>query len=224
MVERRLKGEPPAYIVGSWEFYSLPLCITRDVLIPRVDTEILAKAAIERLNNDDSPRILDLCTGSGCVGLAIASNVPNSKVTLLDNSENAVKIAKLNARILGHTVTCVTADVLQPPAPQLGSFDMIVCNPPYIQSSDIDKLDESVKNFEPLSALDGGEDGLTFYRAVVKSWSKLIKDDGYLLFEVGEGQLDAVRNICLEADFAVEEVIRDTGGIDRVIVAEKVIS
>jgi len=221
MVSRRLNGEPPAYIVGSWEFYGLPLCITRDVLIPRVDTEVLAAAAIERLDKSGSLRVLDLCTGSGCVGLSIAKSVPDAKITLLDNSENALKIAKLNSRILGLTVNCVVADVLKPPAPQLGSFDMIVCNPPYIPSRDIEKLDASVKDFEPLSALDGGEDGLDFYRAVTKYWGRLLKDEGFLLFELGEGQLDAVRHICMEEDFLGVEVIRDTGGIDRVLVAER---
>jgi release factor glutamine methyltransferase len=222
MVNRRLNGEPPAYIVGSWEFYGLPMCITRDVLIPRVDTEVLAEAAIERLDKSGSPRVLDLCTGSGCVGLAIARNVPNAKITLLDISENALRVAKLNARALGLTVNCVAADVLKPPSLQLGCFDMIVCNPPYIPSAEIERLDASVKNFEPLCALDGGEDGLDFYRAVVKSWSRLLKDGGYLLFELGAGQLEAVRQICLEEDFAAFEVLRDTGGIDRVLAVERV--
>lgn len=222
MLARRLNGEPPAYIVGSWEFYGLPLIITRDVLIPRVDTEVLAQAAIERLSGLESCRVLDLCTGSGCIGLAIAYNVPNAKVTLVDNSENALKVAQKNARALGLTVNCVLADVLNPPKAQLGRFDLIVCNPPYIPSGDIEKLDNSVKNYEPAVALDGGEDGLDFYRAVVKNWRMLLKEEGHLMFEMGISQCTAIQKICLREGLAAFEVLRDTGGIDRVLVTSAV--
>lgn len=222
MLARRLNGEPPAYIVGSWEFYGLPLTITRDVLIPRVDTEVLAKAAIERLVGLETCRVLDLCTGSGCVGLAIAYNVPNAKVTLVDNSENALKVAQKNAHALSLTVNCILADVLTPPKPQLGRFDLIVCNPPYIPTGDIEKLDNSVKNYEPAAALDGGDDGLDFYRAIVKNWRVLLKDDGHLMFEMGISQCAAIQKICLREGLAAFEVLRDTGGIDRVLVTSAV--
>lgn len=222
MLARRLNGEPPAYIVGSWEFYGLPLTITRNVLIPRVDTEVLAKAAIEQLVGLETCRVLDLCTGSGCVGLAIAYNVPNAKVTLVDNSENALKVAQKNAHALGLTVNCILADVLTPPKPQLGRFDLIVCNPPYIPTGDIEKLDNSVKNYEPAAALDGGDDGLDFYRAVVKNWRVLLKDDGHLMFEMGVSQCASIQKICLREGLAAFEVLRDTGGIDRVLVTSAV--
>ncbi|MCL1820562.1 MAG: peptide chain release factor N(5)-glutamine methyltransferase [Oscillospiraceae bacterium] len=225
MLRRRLEGEPPAYITGSWEFYGLPMVITRDVLIPRVDTEVLAAAAIEKLKSSESAddaagsRVLDLCTGSGCIGLAIAKNVPNAKVTMADNSEDVLKVARRNASTLGLTVSCVSADALNPPERQLGVFDMIVCNPPYIPSGEIYGLDKSVKDYEPFVALDGGSDGLDFYRAVAKHWKKALKSGGHLLFEVGSGQMESVKLICFREGLAEFEVIRDTGDIDRVLVA-----
>ena len=222
MLNRRLGGEPPAYITGAWEFYGLPLIITRDVLIPRMDTEVLAKAAIGRLDGRGAVRVLDLCAGSGCVGLAVAHCVPEAKVTLADNSESALKVAKQNARALGLTVSCIYADALKPPSPRLGSFDMIVCNPPYIPSGDIERLDASVKDYEPIAALDGGADGLDFYRAVAKYWSILLKNGAPLLFELGIGQLEAVKRVCLRESLAAFEVLPDTAGIDRVLVTRRV--
>ena len=144
LLERRLAGEPVAYIIGEWEFYGLSLDMDRNVLIPRMDTELLAERAILRARAaGEGARVLDLCAGSGCVGLAVAANVPACRVVLADLSEEALKICKQNVRRndLNARVTCMLADAKEKPDPVLWDFDVIVCNPPYIPSGDIPGLD-----------------------------------------------------------------------------------
>ena len=173
LVQRRLAGEPVAYIVGEWEFYGLPLDISSDVLIPRSDTEVLAERAILRARAaGEGGRVLDLCAGSGCVGLAVAANVPACRVVLGELSEGALRVCKQNVRrnSLNARVTCVSVNALEPPASALWDFDIIACNPPYIPTGDIPGLDASVRDYEPHMALDGGADGLDFYRAVTQKW------------------------------------------------------
>ena len=175
LVQRRLAGEPVAYIVGEWEFYGLPLDISSDVLIPRSDTEVLAERAILRARAaGEGGRVLDLCAGSGCVGLAVAANVPACRVVLGELSEGALRVCKQNVRrnSLNARVTCVSVNALEPPASALWDFDIIACNPPYIPTGDIPGLDVSVRDYEPHMALDGGADGLDFYRAVTQKWEK----------------------------------------------------
>jgi len=161
MVERRISGEPVAYVTGEWEFYGLEMLVDENVLIPRIDTEVLVDRAIELLRGKEgTKRVLDLCCGSGCVGIAIATNVPDTKVVLVDNSLKALSVSRKNVlknKVL-RTVTCVDADAMAYPPMLLGKFDMIVCNPPYIPTQDILKLDESVRDYEPLLALDGGDE------------------------------------------------------------------
>jgi release factor glutamine methyltransferase len=224
MTARRLKGEPVAYLVGEWEFYSLPIKVTKDVLIPRTDTEVLAETAIHMLKSRVTPgRVLDLCAGSGCVGLAIAASVRNCRVVLAEKDPDAQIICKINIRenkLLRH-VTCIEADALEPPPKLLGSFDIIVCNPPYIPSADIAELDDSVKLFEPHAALDGGEDGLDFFRAISARWRPLLRDGGILAFECGMGQAPYVRAIMLKNDFARVSAVKDTRGIERVVIGQQ---
>ena len=191
LVQRRLDGEPVAYIIGEWEFYGLPLDISRDVLIPRMDTEVLAERAILLARAaGEGARVLDLCAGSGCVGLAVAANVPACRVVLGELSEGALRICKQNVRrnALNARVTCLSVDAMEPPASSLWDFDVIVSNPPYIPSGDIAGLDGSVRDYEPHMALDGGEDGLDFYRAIAAKWKPALRLGGSLLFEVGIGQ------------------------------------
>jgi len=224
MVERRLKGEPVAYLVGEWEFYGLPIVVKNSVLIPRVDTELLAEVSINLLKRRGwQTRVLDLCAGSGCVGLAIAANVPNCRVVLADISDEALSICRTNMlnNRLTRQMTAIEVDVTEPAPSLLGSFDIIVSNPPYIPTNDIPKLDPSVRDFEPLSALDGGPDGLYLIRAIVNNWSTLLKPGGMLALECGIGQANAVREIMDDVGYKDITTHTDTGGIERVVVGKK---
>ena len=219
---RRLAGEPVAYITGSWEFYGLPMKVSRDVLIPRSDTEVLVETAVRLLNGrKNDARILDLCTGSGCIGCALAHELPASRVVMIDKSPMALRVAKDNAQMNGLSARaiCIEADVMQPPPLRLGSFDMIVCNPPYIETGVIPALDSSVKDYEPHMALDGGEDGLDFYHAVLKQWSPLLRTASYMVFEVGETQADDVSRLMWLNGMKGVETVKDTAGIERVVIA-----
>lgn len=220
LVERRLSGEPVAYLIGEWEFYGLTLDVTPDVLIPRMDTEVLAERAILLARAaGEGARVLDLCAGSGCVGLAVAANVPTCRVVLADVSEAALKICKGNVRRneLNARVTCVQADALQKPDAALWDFDVIACNPPYIPTGDLAGLDVSVRDYEPRSALDGGADGLDFYRAIAARWGSALRLGGSLLFEVGINQAMDVAALLEGSGFEDIQSTQDTQGIPRVV-------
>ena len=220
LLERRLAGEPVAYIIGEWEFYGLPLDISRDVLIPRTDTEVLAERAILLAKAaGEGARVLDLCAGSGCVGLAVAAHAPNCRVVLADLSEAALRICKQNVRRnnLNARVTCVQADATQAPAASLWDFDVIACNPPYIPHKDLPDLDVSVRDYEPWGALDGGLDGLDFYRAISARWGTALRLGGSLIFEVGIGQASDVEKIMAQNGFENIVTHQDTQGIWRVV-------
>ena len=220
LIERRLKGEPIAYILGEWEFYGLPLDITPDVLIPRVDTEVLVDAALEYIRKlPKAARVLDLCTGSGCVGLAIAAHTADARVLLADISPAALRVCRRNIirNNLIRRVTTMEIDALKSPPLLIGSFDAIVCNPPYIPSGDIAWLDESVRGYEPASALDGGEDGLLFYRGIVPKWKETLSEGGLLAFECGAGQAPAVAEILRVNGLEEIRTYKDTLGIERVV-------
>ena len=220
LVERRLAGEPVAYLIGEWEFYGLTLDVTPDVLIPRMDTEVLAERAILLARAaGEGARVLDLCAGSGCVGLAVAANVPGCRVVLADVSEAALRVCRGNVRRCGLNarVTCVRADALAGPDPSLWDFDVIACNPPYIPTGDLAGLDVSVRDYEPRSALDGGPDGLDFYRAIAAGWGRALRLGGSLLFEVGFDQAMAVAAILEGCGFTDLQSTQDTQGIPRVV-------
>lgn len=217
---RRLRGEPVAYITGTWEFYGLPIITTPDVLIPRVDTEVLVDTAIELLMGKKmDARILDLCCGSGCITCAIGHEMPATRFVSIDISANALEICRRNAaanRVISRVI-CMQADALATPPLGIGEFDMIVANPPYIATGEISKLDPSVKDYEPVWALDGGADGLKFYKGIIKYWKSLLRVGGHLIFEVGEGQADAVLDMLNSAGFESTGVKQDNLGIDRVV-------
>lgn len=219
LAQRHLNGEPVAYLIGEWEFYGLPLDISESVLIPRPDTEVLAAQAIEYVTTLTTPRVLDLCAGSGCIGLAVAANCPDAKVTLGEISEAAVRICRQNIRRndLSGRVVPYQMNALEKPATHLGEFDCIVSNPPYIPAGDIASLDVSVKDYEPLLALSGGEDGLDFYRAIADKWREALKVGGRLYFEVGIGQSDDVLRIMRGSGFGDIQVVKDLNGIPRVV-------
>ncbi|MCL2200956.1 MAG: peptide chain release factor N(5)-glutamine methyltransferase [Oscillospiraceae bacterium] len=220
MLERRMGGEPLAYIVGEWEFYGLPIVVNRSVLIPRVDTELLADVAISILKKrGGQARLLDLCTGTGCVGLAVAANIPNCRVVLADVSEPALAASRLNMlnNNLGRQAIAIEADVMEQPPKLLGTFDIIVSNPPYIPTSDLKLLEPSVRDYEPHLALDGGPDGLTYIRAIIDSWSVLLRPGGAMAIECGIGQAQQVAAIMGEQEYKNIEVHTDTGGIERIV-------
>ena len=220
LVQRRLAGEPVAYIIGEWEFFGLPLDISQDVLIPRDDTEVLAERGILRAKAaGEGCRVLDLCAGSGCVGLAVAANVPACRVVLGELSEGAIRTCKQNVRRnqLNARVTCLAVDALEPPSSSLWDFDVIVCNPPYIPTGEIPSLDVSVKDYEPHMALDGGEDGLDFYRFIAAKWKTALRLGGTLIFEVGIGQAPDVEEILAQNGYENIQTTMDSQGIWRVV-------
>ena len=223
LTARLIRGEPLAYLLGEWEFYGLPLYVNRSVLIPRDDTCAVASLAIEKaLHLPESPRILDLCTGSGCIGLAIASRVKDARVTLADISTDALAVAKKNIvrNHLSARVSCIQADALNKPSAFLGKFDLIVSNPPYITDQEMKELPHSVSDFEPHLALFGGEDGLDFYRAITKNYADALKPGGYLCFEFGMGQGDGVCRILEENQYTILERTRDYNDIERAVIAQ----
>ena len=221
---RMLAGEPLAYILGSWSFYGLDLTVTPDVLIPRDDTMAVGDLALEQRHYmSPNPRILDLCTGSGCIGLALASQIKDARVTLADISPKALKIAKKNATDLKLTgrVSCIQADALQPASRFLGQFDLLISNPPYITGEEMKQLQRSVRDYEPHLALYGGEDGLDFYRAIAVNYTAALKPGGFLCLEFGQGQEDAVCWILEAYDYEVLRLAKDAGGITRAVLARK---
>lgn len=222
-VTRFITGEPLAYILGEWEFYGLKLTVTPDVLIPRDDTCALAALAIQQsLFLEKSPRILDLCTGTGCIGLAIASRVPDSRVTLGDISKEALIVAKQNILRNHFTgrVSALQIDALSRPSSFLGKFDLIVSNPPYITTQEMKELPKSVADFEPHLALHGGDDGLVFYRAIAENYKEALKPGGFLCFEFGMGQGNAVCEILENNGYTILDRARDYNNRERAVLAQ----
>ena len=220
LLARRLNGEPVAYLVGEWEFFGLPLVVSPDVLIPRDDTEVLAQQAIDYLQKQEGHlRVLDLCTGSGCIGLAIASQIKDCRVVLADYSEKALHIARTNVRMnhMQSSTAIMQVNAMEEPPANFEGYHCIVSNPPYIPTGDIDGLDASVKEYEPHMALDGGEDGLDFYASISQKWKKILLPGGKLMFELGIGQADAVMRLMRHEGFGDLELFEDTQGIPRVI-------
>ncbi len=223
MIERRLQGEPLAYISGSWEFYGLPMTVTPDVLIPRMDTEILVDAAIDAIKGFGMKgRVLALCCGSGCIACAIANELPAARVVAADISPSALEVCRKNIKDnkLTSRIIPMNADATTWPPMSIGSFDVIVSNPPYIPSFELIELDCSVRDYEPMTALDGGEDGLDFYRAIIKYWTITMRPNGLMMFEVGEGQADEVKMMLLKAGFVSVEGRNDTLGFERVVIGK----
>ena len=219
LVCRHLAGEPVAYLIGEWEFYGLPLDISESVLIPRPDTETLVDHVVAWLRPLPECRVLDLCAGSGCIGLALASQAPQCRVVLGEWSDGALKICRQNVRrnSLTARVVPMQTDAREKPDKSLGEFQCIVSNPPYIPRADIDTLDASVKDYEPHLALDGGEDGLDFYHTISEKWKEVLVPGGRLYFEVGIGQADSVLRIMRAQGFGDIQVVKDLHDIPRVV-------
>ena len=222
-LRRLLRGEPLAYVLGQWDFYGLKLEVTPDVLIPRDDTcAVTAMAIRQALFLDQDPRILDLCCGSGCIGLAVASRVVDAKVTLADLSMEALTVAKRNCALnkLSGRVRCLQADARKSAPAFLGKFDMIISNPPYISGEEMKALPVSVRDYEPEMALYGGEDGLDFYRDIVCNYTSALKPGGYLCLEFGMGQGNDVCRILEEHGYTILERSRDYNDRERAVLAQ----
>jgi release factor glutamine methyltransferase len=221
-ITRLMNDEPLAYVLGEWDFYGMTLKVNENVLIPRDDTCAVTDLAIEELDRRaGEKRVLDLCTGSGCIGLAIAKNIPEARVTLADISRPALAVAKENITLqkLSGRVACVEADASSAPPAFLGKFDMIISNPPYITENEMRQLPKSVDTFEPHLALFGGEDGLNFYRSIAENYLAALKNGGCLCFEFGEGQGDAVAKILEENGFTILKRRVDYNERERAIIA-----
>lgn len=204
-------GMPIAYITGRKEFYSLNFEVTPDVLIPRPDTETLVEFAIEHAKNKI---VLDLCAGSGCIGLTVAHYAP-CDITLADISEKALSVARKNAESLKVNAKFIKTDILKDKIE--GVYDIILSNPPYIESGIIPTLDKGVCGFEPHLALDGGADGLKFYPVITEKAAKALKKDGILAVEIGFEQGKAVKEV-FEKHFKETKVLKDLAGHDRVVI------
>ncbi|MES2790297.1 MAG: peptide chain release factor N(5)-glutamine methyltransferase [Planctomycetota bacterium] len=224
LVKRRSQAEPVAYLVGHREFFSLDFRVTKDVLIPRPDTETLVLEALERAKAFTAPRILDLCTGSGCIAVSLTVNLPTAVCTASDISPAAIQIATENAQThkVGDRITFLEGDLFAA-LPRDAQFDLIVSNPPYIPEGEIAGLDADVRNHEPLHALQAGTDGMLFLNQIVEQASRYLVPGGWLALETGIEQAPLTAQ-ALEArrDFTEVKVVKDAGGRPRVVLAQRV--
>ena len=215
MLQRRAGGEPVQYILGSADFMGLRFSVDRSVLIPRQDTETLVEAALIALRGYDAPSALDLCTGSGCIGLSIKSLAPHAAVTLSDISRDALEVARRNMRALGVEAELRHGDLFA--AVGRARFDLIVSNPPYIPRGELAGLQREVR-YEPALALDGGPDGLDVYRRIAAEAPEHLNPGGSVYLEVGAGEAEAVLALLRErVDCADSGIIKDLNQIDRVV-------
>lgn len=218
LIEKRNRRIPLQYITGVQEFMGLEFQVNEHVLIPRQDTEILVEECLSFLNQWEKPlRILDMCTGSGCILLSLLKHTKYpERVSSLgtDISEDALRIAEENARNLHIKTEFRKSDLFEKIE---GKFDMIVSNPPYIPTRDIEELEEEVKNYEPKGALDGKEDGLYFYRKLIKESPAYLSECGRLFFEIGYNQGEQVSSLMKEAGFSEVTVKKDLAGLDRIV-------
>ncbi len=215
-IVRREEREPIQYILGTAPFLGNEYLVTPDVLIPRFDTEILVEYALGRLH--PGAEILDLCTGSGCVIISLMLLGPEGmKGTGSDLSEAALLVAEKNAERLGAGVNFVHSDLF---AQIDGKYDMIVSNPPYIRSEEVDRLDREVREYEPRMALDGSKDGLFFYREIISGAGSCLKENGVLALEIGYDQGEAVSALMRENGLTSVGILRDLAGKDRVVFGE----
>lgn len=225
MAEERLTHKPLCKILGAKGFYKYDFVVNEHVLSPRPDTEILVEAAIKEAKKISAKNILDLGTGSGCIILSIMGDVPELKGWAVDASSQAMKVAKINSGRLGldSRMTFLQASWFDENLPKLlgTKFDIIVSNPPYIPSAEIQMLDPEVKNYDPLSALDGGADGLSHYRRIAELCPQILNDGGAIFLEGGQHQEKSITDIFENKGFRLVEIIPDLSGINRCIFLKK---
>lgn len=213
-------GEPLQYVIGKWDFYESEFYVGKGVLIPRPETEELTELVIKKAKQIENPIVFDLCSGSGCIGISIAKAVPNSIVYCIEKSEDAYFYLEKNAKGI-ENVNLIKADICKPNEIEgLSKADIIVSNPPYIKTNDIEDLQSEVQQ-EPHMALDGGADGLDFYRVIANEWNNYIKDGGSLFLEIGEDQGEDVSKLLNNSNMINIEVIKDLYDNDRIVRANK---
>lgn len=221
LINRRISGEPLQYILEEWEFYSLPIKVGKGVLIPRQDTETLIDTAIEFYKDISSAAVIDLCSGSGCIGLALEKNLNIKKLVLVEKSQDALKYLKENVKLNNSRAEIIEGDVLDESVVQkLPNADLIVSNPPYLSGKDMMNLQKEV-NFEPETALFGGYDGLDFYRKIARLYKSKLNTGGYLMFEIGINQESDVSDILIVNGYKNVRVKKDLCGVNRVVIGEK---
>ena len=217
IITRRNSGEPLQYILGHTEFMGMTFKVNELVLIPRHDTETLVENVVSKIGKKHI-KVLDIGTGSGCVGISIAKLCKNAEVTVLDYSDSILAVAKENADLNQVNIKTLHCDILE--AVPEGKYDVIVSNPPYIETDTIFSLDNIVSSYEPVEALDGGFDGLMFYRRIVEEVAKdILNENGIIAFEIGYNQGEEVSDILREEDFSNIRVIKDSCDNDRVVMA-----
>lgn len=214
--KRRSGGYPLQYIIGSWDFYGRRFACGEGVLIPRAETELLCECVIKYFAKRPAPRIVDLCSGTGCIAITLAKEIPGAKVTAVELYDGAMKYLERNNAAFGGCVSAVQGDALVP----FGEFDCVVSNPPYVAAKEMPTLQREVLA-EPETALLGGEDGLDFYRAIAKNWYEHIAPGGFIAFEIGETQGRAVENLLKENGYYGVSVWEDYAGLDRIVTAMK---
>ena len=217
LAERRVSGYPLQYILGEWEFFGLPFSVGEGVLIPRADTEILVETALKFINDRPNLKIIDLCSGSGCIAVALEKNTKECTVLALEKEDAAYEYLKENVHLNHSLVIPLKGDVMTPFG---DDYDLIVSNPPYITPEAMENLQREV-TYEPETALRGGEDGLFFYREIIKRWAPILGRGGMLAVEIGFDQKDAVMDIFKNGGLSEIKCVKDYGGNDRVVTGIK---
>ena len=218
LCSRRLGGEPLQYLLGEWEFYSLPFRVGPGVLIPRADTEILVDTALELIRDKQRPEIIDLCSGSGCIAIALAKHLPQAVVTAVELSDQAFVYLSGNIALNNSAVRAIHTNALEYTHEK--KLDLVASNPPYIPTNDIDGLQDEVLH-EPRLALDGGNDGLDFYREIATKYYSQLAPGGWFCLEVGFDQAAQVQQLLREQGCSSTATRRDLSGIERVVIAQK---
>lgn len=222
MASRRVTGEPLQYILGEWDFMGYTFRVGEGVLIPRPETEILCEYVLDKIAGITAPVVFDLCSGSGCIGISIKKSRPDARVILVEKSDKALAYLRENSQSIcsGNEPEIISGDILDlDEFRHLPEADAIVSNPPYIRSDEIPELQKEVQ-FEPHMALDGGADGLIFYRCLVSDWSRKLKNTGFMAFECGEDQSDDIVKLFSEINFDSETVC-DYNNIQRIIIGRR---
>lgn len=220
IVKRRIYNrEPVQYIFGSTFFYGYLFKVSPSVLIPRKETELLVEEVIELAKNFEHPKILDLCTGSGAIAISLAKVLEKAEITASDISEEALKIAKENAILNKVNINFIQSDLFN--NINNNTFDIVVSNPPYVSEEEYNLLNDEIKKYEPKIALLAGNDGLLFYKKIIKNISNYLKKNSRLALEIGYNQLELIKSILKENDFEIVKVIKDYQGINRVIIVRK---